>query len=109
MGQQNSGQVDEKELTEAMSNYISETSSNAKPKGAYNAIWHNVPEKIRKYEDGGRHSGKLELVTWETLGDGEDMGPLGWGATLAEESDELREQFEVCSHTFQLSANYLLI
>jgi hypothetical protein len=32
----------------------------------YSTIWPNVPELIRKCEDGGCHTGNLEIVTWST-------------------------------------------
>ena len=47
------------------------------------------------------HTGQLELVEWSMRGgpeivdsDGEDEEAMGWGFTLAEESSELRAQFE---------------
>src|SRR6266498_4166168 len=43
----------------------------------------------RLCEDGNKHEGRLELITWSS-GDGE----LGWGNCIAEESDELKEKFE---------------
>ncbi|EPE24265.1 hypothetical protein GLAREA_08116 [Glarea lozoyensis ATCC 20868] len=55
----------------------------------YSTVWPNVPEKHRKCEDGGRHSGSLEVVTWETPEQG-----LGWGATEADESPSLKAEFE---------------
>ncbi|KAF8864875.1 hypothetical protein BDZ45DRAFT_496086 [Acephala macrosclerotiorum] len=60
-------------------------------------VWRNVPEKHRKCEDGGRHSGNLEVVTWDTPdhADVALLGPLGWGATIQEESEEMKQKFEV--------------
>lgn len=46
----------------------------------------------KKCRDGGKHDGKLELVTWS--GTDEDGDKIGWGACLAEESDDLKKKFE---------------
>jgi len=51
------------------------------------ARWH---DKHRKCDDGGRHEGRLELITW-SLPDSD----VGWGNCFKEESDDLKRQFEI--------------
>lgn len=55
-------------------------------------VWrNNIPEKHRKCEDGRRHRGNLEIVTWDSPYDG-----TFWGACAEkEEAEELKKQFEV--------------
>ncbi|KUJ23195.1 uncharacterized protein LY89DRAFT_679990 [Mollisia scopiformis] len=56
-------------------------------------IWQNIPFKIRKCQDGGEHRGNLEIVTWDSVS---ELGePMGWGACLKEESEDLKQKFEV--------------
>ena len=54
-----------------------------------------MPEGIRRCDDGGRHDGSLELLTWECPDDGTGLGALGWGACFLEESEHLKDKFEV--------------
>jgi hypothetical protein len=61
----------------------------------YSTVWSNVPENHRKCDDGGRHSGSLEIVTWETPVDEYHKEQMGWGCTLLEESAGLKKEFEV--------------
>lgn len=55
-------------------------------------VWYDAH---RRCADGANHEGRLELITWPSLaadtGDEED---LGWGACLAEESEDLKQKFE---------------
>ncbi|PPQ70359.1 hypothetical protein CVT26_013793 [Gymnopilus dilepis] len=46
-------------------------------------------DKHRKCEDGSRHEGKLELITWSNEEEG-----TGWGHCTVEEADDLRRSFE---------------
>ncbi|KAJ7045842.1 hypothetical protein C8F04DRAFT_940002 [Mycena alexandri] len=46
-------------------------------------------DKHRMCRDGYNHEGRLELVTWDCPEEGK-----GWGACLAEESEELKKIFE---------------
>ena len=48
-------------------------------------------EKYQKCADGGRHDGRLELITWD--GVDEDGTKLGWGAVLIEEAEEHKKSF----------------
>ena len=41
--------------------------------------------------DGGRHDGKLELITWNTTE--KDGSKLGWGGVYLEEAEQLKEKF----------------
>jgi len=56
----------------------------------YQTVWPDVPEEHRMCEDGGRHSGSLELVTWDTPAEG-----LGWGCIVPEEAADHKKEFEV--------------
>ncbi|KDQ17573.1 hypothetical protein BOTBODRAFT_29748 [Botryobasidium botryosum FD-172 SS1] len=56
-------------------------------KNACKPAWH---DKHRKCDDGNRHEGRLELITWTLPG-----SDLGWGNCFAEESDDLKRKFEV--------------
>jgi hypothetical protein len=56
----------------------------------YSTVWPNVPEKQRKCEDGGRHSGSLEIVTWET-----PEQDMGWACEPLDEAAALKTKFEV--------------
>ncbi len=46
----------------------------------------------RVCEDGGKHEGDLELITWERVD--KDGYKLGWGNCYIEESDEMKQKFE---------------
>ncbi|KAK7005802.1 hypothetical protein R3P38DRAFT_3039683 [Favolaschia claudopus] len=46
-------------------------------------------DKHRKCQDGSKHEGRLELVTWDCPEE-----ELGWGACFANESEDLKKQFE---------------
>jgi hypothetical protein len=46
----------------------------------------------RACEDGGKHEGTLELITWESTDSDGDR--LGWGNVLIDEADELEKKFE---------------
>ncbi|KAH6983603.1 hypothetical protein BKA56DRAFT_631858 [Ilyonectria sp. MPI-CAGE-AT-0026] len=48
-------------------------------------------DRHRKCDDGYSHEGKLALITWTSILDGNRMG---WGNTFAAESDRLKEKFE---------------
>lgn len=73
----------------------------AKPQKTYPTIWHDVPENIRRCDDGGRHDGALEIVTWDTPNDGTGLSPLGWGACVLGESEQLKDKFEVSKNLQQ--------
>ena len=49
-------------------------------------VWY---DRYRKCKDGSRHEGKLELITWSN-----EKEETGWGHCCAEESDDLRRDFE---------------
>jgi len=49
-------------------------------------VWY---DKHRKCQDGSKHEGRLELITWACPEE-----ETGWGACLTEESDDLRRKFE---------------
>ncbi|RDB18243.1 hypothetical protein Hypma_000453 [Hypsizygus marmoreus] len=51
-------------------------------------VWY---DKYRKTQAKDKHFGKLELVTWD--GQDEDGERLGWGATIAEETSDMRTKF----------------
>ena len=44
----------------------------------------------RKCNDGGRHDGLLELMTWNYVEEGTE---LGWGGCYAEDSEKLQKKF----------------
>ncbi|KAF5381795.1 hypothetical protein D9615_005438 [Tricholomella constricta] len=46
-------------------------------------------DKYRKCQDGHKHGGDLELITWKCPKDG-----TGWGAVVEEEADDLKRRFE---------------
>ena len=49
-------------------------------------------KKYSKCEDGGKHEGRLELMTWDSKKiKGEEK--LGWGAVIMEEVEEHKESF----------------
>lgn len=51
-------------------------------------VWY---DKHRKCQDGYKHEGKLELITWNSVEDGYEKG---WGNVVIEESDDMRTKFE---------------
>ncbi|KAJ7579326.1 hypothetical protein C8J56DRAFT_342204 [Mycena floridula] len=51
-------------------------------------VWY---DKYRRCQDGRDHEGRLELITWSGMSDGDAMG---WGNMFAEESDEMKRKFE---------------
>lgn len=51
-------------------------------------------DRFRKCDDGNRHFGTLDLITWDGIDpDCEDM-ELGWGGVVREEAAEHKEKFE---------------
>lgn len=72
-------------VTDAAQASTSVTSKLPKPRSKW---WKKYQTKC---EDGGRHDGKLELITWESIDDGEK---LGWGACLIDESADLKHMYE---------------
>lgn len=52
-------------------------------------------DEHRRCEDGNKHEGRLELITWSAEPADEEWDePMGWGNTIATESDELKRKFE---------------
>lgn len=54
--------------------------------------WYKKP-KYCLCEDGFKHEGRMELVTWDTPAGPYNSEALGWGAT-AEDSEGLKRKFE---------------
>lgn len=68
----------------------------------YLTVWSNVPENYQKCLDGGRHTGSLEIVTWnsaDVANDAVDAEPTGGGCNPLEISTDIKNKFEIA---FQL-------
>jgi hypothetical protein len=76
-------------------NRASQRNQNQQYKKTYETTRHNLPENIRQYQDGGRHTGEIVIVTWCTLAGDESGEDVVWGAPIIGESQDLKKKFEV--------------